>query len=527
MKKMSRYYKKMKIAYIKVAVIAILISIFFFPSYQKLESTGDNIFTVYLNGTKVGIVGDPEQVDKCLIAARRKLAGTSDELVLADAEVSYEGQEVLWGVVDDNSVIAANMTSVLKNSVKETLNRSYTVKINEYTVNLASTEEVLALLQASIDRYDSRNEYYVDLVLDGKRELNVLTTQIYSVKEQKEQEKAAEEVMTSVGITAALDEMFADVEPAVEKEFSDYELGLMELGFGDTVEVVESYLQDYELTSLEQAIEEVTKDQEKEQIYEVVSGDTLSQIAEKNEIPLADLIAMNETIENENSMIRVGDELIVTVPEPELSVERTEQVYYEEDYEADIVYVDNDDWYTTQTQTLQEPSAGHRIVVADVSYRNHEEVERTILKEEITYEAVPKIVERGTKIPPTYIKPISGGRRSSGFGRRKAPTRGASSYHKGIDWATPVGTAVMASSTGTVAKAGWGSGYGYVVYINHADGRQTRYGHLSKVLVSPGQTVNQGQKIALSGNTGVSTGPHVHFEILINGSQVDPLKYLN
>ncbi len=527
MKKMSRYYKKMKIAYIKVAVIAILISIFFFPSYQKLESTGDNIFTVYLNGTKVGIVGDPEQVDKCLIAARRKLAGTSDELVLADAEVSYEGQEVLWGVVDDNSVIAANMTSVLKNSVKETLNRSYTVKINEYTVNLASTEEVLALLQASIDRYDSRNEYYVDLVLDGKRELNVLTTQIYSVKEQKEQEKAAEEVMTSVGITAALDEMFADVEPAVEKEFSDYELGLMELGFGDTVEVVESYLQDYELTSLEQAIEEVTKDQEKEQIYEVVSGDTLSQIAEKNEIPLADLIAMNETIENENSMIRVGDELIVTVPEPELSVERTEQVYYEEDYEADIVYVDNDDWYTTQTQTLQEPSAGHRIVVADVSYRNHEEVERTILKEEITYEAVPKIVERGTKIPPTYIKPLSGGRKSSGFGRRKAPTRGASSYHKGIDWATPVGTAVMASATGTVVKAGWGSGYGYVVYINHADGRQTRYGHLSKVLVSPGQTVNQGQKIALSGNTGVSTGPHVHFEILINGSQVDPLKYLN
>ena len=527
MKKMSRYYKKMKIAYIKVAVIAILVSIFFFPSYQKLESTGDNIFTVYLNGTKVGIVGNLEQVDDCLIAARRKLAGTSDELVLVDAEVSYEGQEVLWGTVDDNGVITANMTSVLKNSVKETLNRSYTVKINEYTVNLASTQEVLALLQASINRYDSKNEYYVDLVLDGNRELNVLTTQIYSVKEQKEQEEAAEEVMTSVGITAALDEMFADVEPAVEKDFSDYELGLKELGFGDTVEVVESYLQDYELTSLEQAIEEVTKEQEKEQIYEVVSGDTLSQIAEKNEIPLADLIAMNQTIENENSMIRVGDELIVTVPEPELSVERTEEVYYEEDYEADIVYVDNDDWYTTQTQTLQEPSAGHRIVVADVSYRNKEEVDRTILKEEITYEAVPKIVERGTKIPPTYIKPISGGRKSSGFGRRRAPTRGASSYHKGIDWATPVGTAVMASSTGTVAKAGWGSGYGYVVYINHSDGRQTRYGHLSKVLVSPGQTVVQGQKIALSGNTGVSTGPHVHFEILINGSQVDPLKYLN
>ena len=142
-------------------------------------------------------------------------------------------------------------------------------------------------------------------------------------------------------------------------------------------------------------------------------------------------------------------------------------------------------------------------------------------------EAVPKIVERGTKIPPTYIKPLSGGRLSSTYGRRKAPTKGASSFHKGTDWATPVGTAVVASAYGTVAKAGWGSGYGYVVYINHADGRQTRYAHLSKVLVKPGQVVAQGQKIALSGNTGVSSGPHLHFEILINGSQVNALKYLN
>ena len=236
---------------------------------------------------------------------------------------------------------------------------------------------------------------------------------------------------------------------------------------------------------------------------------------------------MNDKIEDEFSTIRVGDELIVTVPEPELSVERKEENYYEEDYEAEVVYVDNDEWYTNQTKVLQEPSAGHRKVVAIVSYRNNAEVEREIIKEEIVLEAVPKIVERGTKIPPTYIKPISGGRLSSKFGKRSAPTRGASTYHKGVDWATPVGTAVMASASGTVAKAGWGRGYGYVVYINHPDGRQTRYGHLSKVLVSAGQKVSQGDKIALSGNTGVSSGPHIHFEILINGTQVNPFDYLN
>lgn len=524
MKKISRHYKKMKIAYIKVTVFAAMVFAFFLPSYQKLENAGDNMFTVYLNGEQVGVVGDVENVDDCLIKARKKIAGMSDEMVLVDSDITYESKEVLWGKVDNETTITNNMISVFKKNVKETLNRSYTVKINEYTVNLSSTEEVLALLQASIGKYDTENKYYVDLIMDPERELNVLTTAVYTTEEAEEEEQ---EMVMSAGIDAEIDQVFAEVEPEVEKDFSDYELGLQSLEFGDTVEVVEAYLQDYEITSLENAIEQVTKEQEKEQIYEVVSGDTLSQIAEKNNLSLEDLIAMNETIENANSTIRVGDELIVTVPEPELSVERVEEVYYEEDYEAEIIYIDNDDWYTTETKTLQEPSAGHRIVVANVYYRNQEEVGREILKEEVTYEAVPKIVERGTKIPPTYIKPISGGRLSSTFGRRKSPTRGASSYHKGIDWATPVGTAVMASSAGTVTKAGWGSGYGYVVYIQHADGRQTRYGHLSKVLVSVGQTVSQGQKIALSGNTGISTGPHLHFEILINGSQVNPLDYLN
>ena len=165
--------------------------------------------------------------------------------------------------------------------------------------------------------------------------------------------------------------------------------------------------------------------------------------------------------------------------------------------------------------------------MAKRSYTNSDVTGTEIEKEEITYKAVPKIVERGTIVPPTYIKPISGGRLTSGFGKRNRPTKGASSFHKGVDWATPVGTAVMASSSGTVTRAGWGSGYGYCVYIRHPDGKETRYGHLSKVLVKVGQSVDQGQKIALSGNTGVSTGPHLHFEILVGGSQVNPLNLLN
>jgi murein DD-endopeptidase MepM/ murein hydrolase activator NlpD len=150
-----------------------------------------------------------------------------------------------------------------------------------------------------------------------------------------------------------------------------------------------------------------------------------------------------------------------------------------------------------------------------------------ILKQELIKEAVPMIVERGTKVPPTYIKPISGGRISSPFGKRNSPTKGASSNHLGVDWATPTGTSVVASCGGTVSKAGWASGYGYCVFIEHEDGKQTRYGHLSKVLVKVGQKVRQGEKIALSGNTGVSTGAHLHFEIRVNGTAVNPLNYVS
>lgn len=518
--------RKIKWAYMKGMGLAIIVSIFFLPSYMKPENTGNNIFYVTLNGVPVGTSAS-EDVEGLLRQARLAVAQESEIPVMLEAEAAVEGDEVYFGKVDSEETLIANMAEVMRASEVETLARSYTVKINDFTVNLASSQEVLELLEAVFQKYDTTGNYGVRLVLDPLRELNVLTTQVVDREEEKRIEEKARDFHRTAGMDARMSEMGDLVIEVEEKEFDDYELGLISMGYGDAVEVVEAYLPPESITPLQTAIEQVTKEQEKNKIYEVVSGDTLSQIAEDNGLSMDKLVEMNPTIESESSTIRVGDEIIVTSPEPELSVVRQEQLYYEEDYDADVIYIDNDSWYTTERVTRQEPSAGHRKVVAVVSFRNDTETGRDIQKEEVTMEAVPKIVERGTKTPPTYLKPISGGRLSSGFGRRNAPTKGASSYHKGIDWATPIGTAVMASCDGVVTKAGWGSGYGYVVYIDHGDGRQTRYGHLSKVLVKAGQRVSQGQKIALSGNTGRSTGPHVHFEILIGGSQVNPLSYLS
>lgn len=523
--KNTTHNKKYLLNFIWSTFAAIFVSMLFLDGYTLFEKTGNNYFQIVLNGTEVGYVGEEARAEELLSQARRSLSTESDELIFMTADMEVAGSEVLFGQLTDESKILDAMATSLSDNTIEMMHRSYTVKVNEYLVNLASLDEVTSLLQAAIDKYDSEGNFDVSLVYDNSREFTVLTTQITDMS-LIDETQATNTSYTSAGVESFFREMDAETVETEEMDFDDYDLGILEMDFSEEVEIVETYLPESQLTPLEEAIEEVTKEQETASIYKVVAGDTLSEIAIKVNIPMDDLIAMNDALEDEYSTLQIDQELVITVPEPELSVTRVEQNYYEEIYDADVIYIENDEWYTTQQVVHQQPSAGFRRIVADVSFVNDEEVSREILKEEILMEAVPKIVERGTKIPPTYVKPISGGRLSSGFGKRTAPKKGASTYHKGVDWATPTGTSVYASCGGTVAKAGWGSGYGYVIYINHEDGRQTRYGHLSKILVSVGQSVKQGERIALSGNTGNSTGPHLHFEILINGSQVNPLKYL-
>lgn len=524
---LTGYTGRARLGFFYGVAFACLAFVFCIQGWDLSPDSGDNFFHVYLNDEDVGTVADVADAEDCLRQARAMLARGKNELYLTNASLNVEGTYKMFGLVSSLEDVRDGMVYALGDNRRQTYERAYTVKINQYSVNLASAEEVHTLLETALYKYDEEHAYSVGLVPEALREVNVLTPQVTSVEEVRKAEEQSD-ALPEAGIFSAISESLTDIEPLItEKDFSDYDLGLQTIDFLDKVEIVESYQPLSGITPLEDAISEVTKDQERNQIYEVKAGDTLGVIAENYSLSLADLIQMNETLTNEFSTIRPGDELIVTVPRPELTVRHIEQEYYEEDYEAEVQYVDNDSWYTTQTKVLQEPSAGHRKVVVQVTYDNNTEVARDIEKAEITYMAVPKIVERGTIVPPTYIKPITGGRFTSGFGRRNRPTRGASSYHRGVDWATPVGTTVRASSSGVVAKAGWGSGYGYVVYINHPDGKQTRYGHLSRVLVRAGQSVSQGDKIALSGNTGVSTGPHIHFEILVNGVQVNPLEYLN
>lgn len=115
---------------------------------------------------------------------------------------------------------------------------------------------------------------------------------------------------------------------------------------------------------------------------------------------------------------------------------------------------------------------------------------------------------------------------TSSFGNRSDPFNGRRRMHQGIDIPGPVGTPIYATADGIVKRAGWANGYGNLVEINHGNGLETRYGHMSKLIAQPNERVRRGQLIGLMGSTGRSTGSHLHYEVRIAGAAVNPMPYI-
>lgn len=164
---------------------------------------------------------------------------------------------------------------------------------------------------------------------------------------------------------------------------------------------------------------------------------------------------------------------------------------------------------------------------------NGKETAKTVLKSEVIKEPVTQVVEKGTKVRVVSATEKAQAT-SAGFIRpmNKSDVKLITAYwgdgrgHRGIDLAGDTGSPIFAAKAGTVISSGWDGNYGYAVVIDHGNGYKTRYAHCSALCVKRGQTVSQGQQIARLGNTGRSTGPHLHFEILKNNSQINPAPYI-
>lgn len=122
--------------------------------------------------------------------------------------------------------------------------------------------------------------------------------------------------------------------------------------------------------------------------------------------------------------------------------------------------------------------------------------------------------------------PLSGFRMTSDYGMRTHPVLGRRAHHKGVDLAAPTGTPVYATADGMIERAEFSSSYGLVIYTDHGAGLETRYAHLSKLAVAEGERVRKGDLIGYVGSTGRSTGPHLHYEVRVDGVAVNPIPYM-
>ena len=299
--------------------------------------------------------------------------------------------------------------------------------------------------------------------------------------------------------------------------------------FAEDVEIRQEYVPTSEIMNLGYIAELLYSTKTAEVTYEVKKGDTWSQIAAKNDMSSAELLALNPGY-NINKL-QIGEVLTLSASVPYLTMTVVKQERSLDDVSYNIEYTDSADLYQGDYKVTSKGEYGKADVMAKATYVNGEETERTILSSVTLKEPVTEYRLRGTKVRPTWMPTGSfrwptSGRISSYFGGRKSPGGIGSTNHKGIDIAVPRGTPIYAADGGTVTYSGWMSGYGYLVQIDHGNGYVTRYGHNSSLTVSVGQHVYKGQQVARAGSTGNSTGNHCHFEVRYNGVAKNPLNYL-
>lgn len=538
-------------------------------------------YKVMINGEVVAIAGSKEAAEEAYKEAR--LAYNADGIKILNVDVSYDEVDKekdtdavkKMRVLRDDKLFQAILESFDKYG-EQNKALAYTMRIDDYTVTLDSMSDLVSVLEQAQGQYDTEDAFQVRLQLPASRNVTMYevdvkekdttdsTTEATTEDGQAASEEGTSETTeteqetTEEGAQTAPEEGAgeegdqtapedgageAEEDQTVPEEGTGEEAeqpqeeapqvtdvsaevaaqsandGVKYVGFSETIQVMETYVDKSQIKDRETAYQEITAENEEESIYVVQQGDSLSVIAENNDMTVEEIKMLNPHIESDDD-IYYDDRLNITVSQAAVQILVEKQETYEEEYNADIVYEDDADMYIGESEVIQEGSSGKHTVTDLVTYVGDLEANREQLQESVQVAAVAQIIRRGTKSKPTYMFPVTNWNVTSNFGYRWGR------LHAGTDVGVPIGTTVRASRGGQVITAGWVGGYGNCVMIDHGDGVVTVYGHLSEITVSVGQYVDQGQQIALSGNTGRSTGPHLHFEIRVNGVATDAIPYL-
>lgn len=344
------------------------------------------------------------------------------------------------------------------------------------------------------------------------------------------------------GETVAILPHEEDIQTALEEYKSTYTTTddskqIITIEISDNISINKIETQPEEIQSPNQVVEMLKAGKQHVQEYTVEPNDSWWLIARKNNMLTQEVLNSNPDLA-EDASLQPGQKLKLVSNTPYMDVTLEGKYSTTEIIPFDVTTEQDSTLPSGQSKIKKEGNDGSKIVTYSFIEKNGKTLEKKVLDEQVTQEPVNQVIAKGSKVVIASTPKASPSNLSRGSGRNTGfiwPLRGtitsyygwrSRGFHQAIDIDGYTGDPIVAAASGKVVEARSAGNYGLMVLIDHGNGIATRYSHASKLLVSPGQTVNQGQTIALVGSTGNSTGSHLDFEVIVNGSPVNPLNYL-
>lgn len=472
--KLHFMYHTYKFHFLKGFTAVGLLASLSFGGNEYVKMNTNEVIHVLLNGQQVGTISHIQVIDDYIGQRNQALKEKYPDVnLIVEADgIEFEYEKAFLARADDEHTLSVLDTLIVPHAVGTEL------FIDGKSMGIVKDQETAKEILEGI-----KSKYAPDNVINGK-------VRILSL--EPEEIIPGESVLESVDFLQKIELIDVDIEPV--------------------------QVQDPEQLALKLEAGDVQPTQ-----YVVEKGDCISCIAQKLGISKQVIYENNEWIEDDK--LQIGDVLDLTVLQPPLTVVTTEKKMVNEEIPFVTEYIEDDTLRKGNMIPISPGKNGMKEVTYEIRKLNGRLDAETIVQENVIIEAVAAVVKKGTKVvlgegTGKFAWPVVSATITSGYGTRWGK------LHKGIDMISK-NKEILASDNGKVIAAGTKRDYGNYIIIDHQNGYQTLYGHLSKIYTKVGNIVEKGEKIGYMGSTGDSTGVHLHFEVIVNGSAQNPMKYLN
>ncbi|TBL77443.1 peptidoglycan DD-metalloendopeptidase family protein [Paenibacillus thalictri] len=468
----SGFVKKHKWQFVQACAVIGLLTGATLWGHQYVDAHMDHVYHVQVNGVELGTVKDVKPIEQIKIDKKKEIEENSGkvELELDEPEIKYSSERIFMAKTNDAEVL----------------------------------QKVPQFFEAHPVGMQMKVDGKVIGVLKDQATANNVLQAIKDKTQKKEPGK--------VGILSAS----SGSTPPDEVELQSIE-------FVQKVELNKIELQSQDVADPQEIIKKLETGDIQPTKYTVEKGDCVSCIAKKFNISKQIIYQNNPWIVDDK--IKVGQQLDLTVLEPTLAVKTVEKITESQEIQYETEYKTDDTLRAGTVQAVSPGKNGLKKVTIIVTKVNGITIEEKVDNEQVIQQPVKAVAKKGTKVikgegTGKFAWPVLGASISSTFGTRWGV------LHKGIDL-TSSNKTIMAADNGKVVYAGFKSDYGNHVIIDHMNGYQTLYAHMSQLNTSVGKIVEKGEKIGVMGSTGDATGVHLHFEVHKGGGLENPLKYLN